>query len=97
MKKRLPILTLLALAMALGQGGKARAALRGRTYVSQEDVRAVAAPVLRHRIRTNFSADAEGIVPDDIVRRLVEFTASEFEKDVASGDLPQVFRSADAG
>jgi MoxR-like ATPase len=49
---------------------KARALLHGRYYVSCEDVRAVAAPVLRHRIITNFNAEAEGIKPDEIVRRL---------------------------
>jgi MoxR-like ATPase len=51
---------------------KARAVLHGRYYVSCEDVRAVAPPVLRHRIITNFNAEAEGIKPDDIVRRLIE-------------------------
>ncbi|MGH7172563.1 MAG: AAA family ATPase [Gemmataceae bacterium] len=51
---------------------KARAVLHDRYYVSCEDVRAVAAPVLRHRIITNFNAEAEGIKPDDIVRRLID-------------------------
>jgi MoxR-like ATPase len=51
---------------------KARAVLHGRYYVSCEDVRAVSVPVLRHRIITNFNAEAEGIKPDDIVRRLAE-------------------------
>jgi MoxR-like ATPase len=51
---------------------KARAVLHGRYYVSCEDVREVAAPVLRHRIITNFNAEAEGIKPDHIVRRLIE-------------------------
>jgi len=51
---------------------KARAVLHGRYYVSCEDVRAVAPPVLRHRIITNFNAEAEGVKPDDIVRRLIE-------------------------
>ena len=53
-------------------GAKARAVLHGRYYVSCEDIRAVAAPVLRHRIITNFNAEAEGIKPDDIVRRLID-------------------------
>jgi len=53
-------------------GAKARAVLHGRYYVSCEDIRAVAAPVLRHRIITNFNAEAEGIKPDEIVRRLGE-------------------------
>jgi MoxR-like ATPase len=53
-------------------GAKARAVLHGRYYVSCEDIRAVAAPVLRHRIITNFNAEAEGIKPDQIVQRLAE-------------------------
>jgi MoxR-like ATPase len=52
---------------------KARAVLHGRYYVSCEDVRSVAAPVLRHRIITNFNAEAEGIKPDDIVRMLTKY------------------------
>jgi MoxR-like ATPase len=53
-------------------GAKARAVLHGRYYVSAEDIRAVAAPVLRHRIMTNFNAEAEGVKPDDIIRQLIE-------------------------
>ncbi|HEV2471334.1 MAG TPA: MoxR family ATPase [Chthonomonadales bacterium] len=55
-------------------GAKARAALYGRNYATTEDIRAVAAPVLRHRIVTNFNAEAEGISADTIVSRLVEQT-----------------------
>ncbi len=51
---------------------KARAVLHGRYYVACEDVRAVAPPVLRHRIIVNFNAEAEGIKPDDIVKRLAD-------------------------
>lgn len=54
-------------------GAKARAVLHGRYHVSTEDIHAVALPVLRHRIKTNFNADAEGITPDDIVRRLIQY------------------------
>jgi MoxR-like ATPase len=46
--------------------------LHGRYYVSCEDIRQVAIPVLRHRIITNFNAEAEGIKPEDIVKRLME-------------------------
>jgi MoxR-like ATPase len=52
--------------------GKARALLKGRYHVSTEDIRQVAAPVLRHRIVTNFNAEAEGIKSDTIVKRLME-------------------------
>ena len=50
---------------------KARALLRGRTYVATEDVRAVAMPVMRHRIVTNYNADADRVTPDEIVRKLL--------------------------
>jgi MoxR-like ATPase len=57
--------------------GKSRALLHGRPYVATEDIRAVAAPVLRHRIITNFNAEADGVKPDDIVKRLIESTPVE--------------------
>jgi MoxR-like ATPase len=53
--------------------GKARALLKGRYHVSTEDIRQVALPVLRHRIVTNFNAEAEGIKSDAIVRKLMDF------------------------
>jgi MoxR-like ATPase len=53
--------------------GKARALLKGRYHVSTEDIRQVALPVLRHRIVTNFNAEAEGIKSDAIVRKLIDY------------------------
>ncbi|MEZ6047129.1 MAG: MoxR family ATPase [Planctomycetaceae bacterium] len=53
-------------------GAKAEAAMDGRPSVSLDDVRKVAIPVLRHRISTNFQAQAEGMTTDDIILRLVE-------------------------
>jgi MoxR-like ATPase len=53
-------------------GGKVRAVLNGRYHVSTEDIQAVAKPVLRHRIITNFNADAEGYTVDKLVDRLLE-------------------------
>jgi len=53
--------------------GKARALLKGRYHVSTEDIRQVALPVLRHRIVTNFNAEAEGIRSDTIVKKLTDF------------------------
>ncbi|MFO7651641.1 MAG: MoxR family ATPase [bacterium] len=50
---------------------KTRAMLAGRYTPTVDDVRALAGPVLRHRIVTNFSAEAENVKPDEIVRRLV--------------------------
>jgi MoxR-like ATPase len=53
-------------------GAKARAVVHGRVNVSCEDVRKLALPVMRHRLFTNFTADSEGITPDDLITRLVE-------------------------
>jgi len=53
---------------------KARSALHGRFCVGAEDIRAVAAPVLRHRIIANFNAEADGITTDAIVAHLLEET-----------------------
>ncbi|GIW72342.1 MAG: ATPase AAA [Planctomycetota bacterium] len=66
-------------------GGKARAILHGRTYVSCEDIAAVAHPVLRHRIITNFNAEAEGITPDDIIDRLLAHVPQHEPVAVAAG------------
>src|SRR5688572_17373598 len=52
-------------------GAKAHAAIAGRHHVAIEDVRAVAHPVLRHRIVTTFSAQAEGVTSDHIVDRML--------------------------
>ncbi len=53
-------------------GAKARAMLKGRFHVAVEDVRGVARPVLRHRILTNFQADADRIDVEAIIDRLLE-------------------------
>ncbi|MBD3348306.1 MAG: AAA domain-containing protein [Candidatus Eisenbacteria bacterium] len=53
-------------------GAKTRAILHGRYAPETDDVRAVAQPVLRHRIVTNFNAEADGVSPADVVTRLVE-------------------------
>ncbi len=53
-------------------GAKARAVLRGQTHATLDDVQAVAAPVLRHRLVLNFHAEAEGLTADALVRRLIE-------------------------
>ncbi len=58
-------------------GGKARAVLHGRYHVSTEDIQAVAGPVMRHRMITNFNADAEGVTTDTIIQRLIETLGPE--------------------
>jgi MoxR-like ATPase len=78
-------------------GAKARAVLQGRFYAGCDDVRAVAHPVLRHRIITNFNAEAEGIKPDDVVRQLIDTVPVEEDGSAARGRLPEVFRSEGPG
>ncbi len=57
---------------ALILGAKARALVAGRPAVSLEDVRAVAAPVLRHRVLLNFQAEADGVGAEDITARVLD-------------------------
>ena len=57
-------------------GGKARALMFGRSHVSIEDVQALVAPVLRHRLVVNFAAESEGISTDDVVEQIVDVTPS---------------------
>jgi MoxR-like ATPase len=67
-------------------GGKARAVMQGRKHVSIDDVRALAHPVLRHRILTNYAAEAEGYDPDRIIDHLL-----------AAFPGPRIDESTDAG
>lgn len=53
-------------------GSKARALLYGRSHVSYEDIRALAQPVLRHRVLVNYRAEAEGVTVDSLIERLLE-------------------------
>ncbi len=57
---------------ALVRGAKARALIHGRYHVSVKDIQALAKPILRHRIMTNYYADSERITSDVIVDRLIE-------------------------
>jgi MoxR-like ATPase len=72
-------------------GGKARALLNGRTHVSTEDIQALAAPVLRHRIVTNFAAESEGITADKVIQRLVESTPSREGELTSDPRLQKIF------
>ncbi len=54
------------------QGGKALAAMDGRFSVAIEDVQKITIPVLRHRVSTNFQAQAEGLTTEDLIERLVK-------------------------
>ncbi|MGC3967396.1 MAG: MoxR family ATPase [Pirellulales bacterium] len=53
-------------------GAKARALLAGRVHATADDIRALALPVLRHRVLVNYRAEAEGVTVDNVIRRLIE-------------------------
>ena len=57
---------------ALVRGAKARALMNGRYHVSVKDIQALAKPILRHRVMTNFYAESERINSDAIIERLLE-------------------------
>jgi MoxR-like ATPase len=77
-------------------GAKARAVLMGRFFVTHDDVKAIAPPVLRHRLKMNFNADAAGVSADDCVKRLLAHVPFTSEESLPRG-VPDVYRSADAG
>jgi MoxR-like ATPase len=70
---------------------KARAALAGRPSVSVDDVRAMARPVLRHRIVLNYNAQAASETSDTIIERLLEDIP--VRKGAADASVASVFRS----
>jgi MoxR-like ATPase len=55
-------------------GAKARAILQGRSHVTADDIRALAAPVLRHRVVLGYAAESEGVTPDAVIQRIVAAT-----------------------
>ena len=58
--------------IALAQASRAHAFLRGRDYVSPDDVKALAPDVLRHRVLLTYEAEAESVTPDEIVARILD-------------------------
>jgi MoxR-like ATPase len=72
-------------------GGKARAVLEGRTYATTDDIRAVARPVLRHRVITNFNAESSGITTDNIIDRLLTELPERSEGDQMAPELQKAF------
>ena len=72
-------------------GGKARALLHGRTHVSTDDIKALAAPVLRHRITPNFTAESEGISSDKVVERLIQETPDKESELTSDPRLGKIF------
>jgi MoxR-like ATPase len=62
--------------IALAQTSRAHAFLRGRNYVSPDDVKALAPDVLRHRVLLTYEAEAESVTPDDVISRILDAVPS---------------------
>jgi MoxR-like ATPase len=72
--------------------GKARAILNGRHHVEPQDIQAVAHPVLRHRLITNFTAEADGIKSDDVIDKLLAVVSVDGTDETTKRELNQVMR-----
>ncbi len=72
-------------------GAKARAVLEGRSYATTDDLRAVAKPVLRHRVITNFNAESSGITSDDVIERLLTEIPERSDGDQLAPELAKAF------
>ncbi len=64
-------------AQALILGGKARALWQGRAHVTGDDIRALAAPVLRHRVLLNYRAEADGVSVEQVIEKLIAAVPKE--------------------
>ena len=74
-------------------GAKARALLHGRTYVSTDDVQALARPVLRHRLVINFAAESEGVTTDQVIDRLIATTPTKEDELTRDARFQKIFAS----
>jgi MoxR-like ATPase len=74
-------------------GAKARAAMNGSPVVRLEDIQAVAKPVLRHRMKLNFQAEAEGITVEQLIEQIVSTVNETLKDSRVSEQLDQVLRS----
>ena len=77
-------------------GGKARAVLDGRYHVTTDDVKAVAKPVLRHRVITNFNAESSGITSDKVIERLIQEVPDRRSGDEVAPAVARAFESVRA-
>ncbi len=74
-------------------GCKARALLQGRSHVTIDDVQALAAPVLRHRIVVGFAAESEGVTADSIIRLIIEKTPTHEDELTRDPRFQTIFAS----
>jgi MoxR-like ATPase len=74
-------------------GAKARALLNGRTHVTCDDIKSLAKPVLRHRLVLSFTAESEGIGPDEIIDRIIRETPAREDELTADPRFQKMFAS----
>jgi MoxR-like ATPase len=74
-------------------GAKARALLQGRTHVTCEDVQALARPVLRHRLVLSFTAESEGVTPDQLIERILAITPTREDELTGDARFQKIFAS----
>ena len=75
-------------------GAKAKAVMEGRSFATLEDVKAIAKPVLRHRIITTFNAESNNITSDDVVTQLLDKLPERREQDDVAPELAPAFNAA---
>ena len=75
-------------------GAKAKAVMEGRSYATAEDIRAIAHPVLRHRIITTFMAESDGITSDVVVDKLLDEISERHDDDKIAPELAGAFNAA---
>ena len=73
--------------------GKGPGILPGRTHVACEDVAALAKPVLRHRLVLTFTAESEGVAPDEIVERILSQTPAREDELIRDAQFQKIFAS----
>lgn len=74
-------------------GAKARALLQRRTYVTCEDIQALAKPVLRHRLVLSFTAESEGVTADDLIDRILAITPTREDELTRDARFQKIFAS----
>ncbi len=74
-------------------GAKVRALLRGRTHVTCEDIQTLAKPVLRHRLVLSFTAESEGVTPDDLIEKILAITPTKEDELTSDARFQQIFAS----
>ncbi|MCR9292087.1 MAG: AAA family ATPase [bacterium] len=74
-------------------GAKARAAMHGSPVVRREDIEAVAPPALRHRIKLNFQAEADGVTVDNIIQQVIDAVDASIASGSTSEQISKVLRS----